>query len=310
MLEMFKTAEDGRITRTEDFGRYTWVNLIDPSEEEINRVIDATGIEREFLLHSLDPEERPRIDQEENQTLIIIDIPTDIPDEYPEYTTLPLGIILMDKLIITVSKKQTKILDDFKDNRVKNHFTSKRTRFLFQIFYQVARAYLNYLRKVNKKSEEIEQRLHLSLKNEELYALLNLEKSLVYFTTSIKANEAVMEKIMKYEPLEFYEEDEEIMEDAIIENKQAMEMASIYSNILSGMMDAFASVISNNLNIVMKLLAAITIILSIPTMIASFYGMNVLLPMQENPHAFIFIMGFSLIVAVLVALILNRKNML
>ena len=182
------------------------------------------------------------------------------------------------------------------NNRVREFYTFKKTRFVFQILYRNATSYLRYLRIIDRKSEQIEEKLHISQKNKELIELLELEKSLVYFTTSLRSNETVLEKLLRTEKVKKYPEDEELLEDVIIENKQAIEMANIYSGILSGTMDAFASVISNNLNVVMKFLSTVTIVLSIPTLIASLFGMNfVNIPLGDNPYGFVIVTVCTLI---------------
>lgn len=200
------------------------------------------------------------------------------------------------------------MLTDFRDGRVRNFWTFKRTRFILQILYRNASLYLQYLRSIDKKSDEVEKQLHISTKNQELIELLELEKSLVYFSTSLRGNELVLEKLLKIEKIKQYPEDEELLDDVIIENKQAIEMADIYSNILSGTMDAYASVISNNLNIVMKVLAVITIVMSIPTMIASFWGMNVPVPLADSPHGFAVLVIASLILTVIGGIFLGKKK--
>ena len=197
-----------------------------------------------------------------------------------------------------------------KCNNTKNIITYKKSRFLLQILYKNSSMYLNLLKKINKETEVAESTLKNSMKNKALLKLLNLEKSLVYFTTSLKSNELVMEKTMRGKIIKLYEEDEDILEDSIIENKQAIEMAKIYSDILNGTMDAYASIISNNLNGVMKFLTSITIILSIPTMIASFWGMNVPVPFQDNPYGFPILIGISIIVSIIATLWLNKREML
>jgi len=195
---------------------------------------------------------------------------------------------------------------------VRDFHTYMKTRFILQILYKNASLYLQYLRIIDKKSGVVEEKLHKSTKNRELIELLQLEKSLVYFTTSLRSNEMVLEKLMRNEKIKKYPEDTELLEDVIVENKQAIEMANIYSGILSGTMDAFASVISNNLNIVMKFLATITIVMSIPTMVASFYGMNVNsigMPFADNPHGFIIVLGLTLALTLIVAWIFSKKDL-
>ena len=222
---------------------------------------------------------------------------------------MPIGIITVrDDYIITVSIKKNEIIQKLTKN--KNIITYKKSRFVLQILYLNSSLYLDLLKKINKETEIAESVLKDSMKNKELLKLLSLEKSLVYFTTSLKSNEVVMEKTMRGKVIKLYDEDEDLLEDAITENKQAIEMAKIYSDILNGTMDAYASIISNNLNGVMKYLTSITIILAIPTMVSSFWGINVPVPMQKNPFGFIAILIFSTLITLIVALWLNKKNML
>jgi magnesium transporter len=184
---------------------------------------------------------------------------------------------------------------------------------VLQILYRNASLYLQYLRVINKLSDKIEQKLHGSTENRELIELLELEKSLVYFTTSLRSNEVVLEKLLKTERVKKYPEDEDLLEDVIVENRQAIEMANIYSGILSGMMDAFASVISNNLNIVMKFLAVMTIVLSVPTIIFAAYGMNLApegMPLSGSPYGFLAVVLFSLVVSIAAAIYFTKKKML
>jgi magnesium transporter len=192
---------------------------------------------------------------------------------------MPIGVIFVrDDYIITVSQKNNDIIKDIKTENV---ITYKKSRFLLQILYANSKKFLSLLYKINKELESTENKLKNSLQNEGLLKMLDLEKSLVYFTTSLKSNEVVMEKTTRGKIIKLYEEDEDLLEDAIIENKQAIEMAKIYSDILSGTMDTYASIISNNLNAVMKILTSVTFILAIPTLIASIWGMNVELPFRE-----------------------------
>ena len=204
--------------------------------------------------------------------------------------------------------KDNPIFHVFAQNKVKQFFTYKKTRFSFQILYLIATSFLKYLKQISKKTDEIEKELHQSMKNKELFSLLNLEKSLVYFTTSLKSNNIVMQKMLKSNYLKMYEDDQELLEDVIIENQQAIEMAETHTTILSGMMDAFASVISNNVNIVMKFLTSITIIMALPTMVASFYGMNVPIPFQDYPYAFFIAIIISFILSSITAVIFWKKR--
>ncbi len=313
MLKIYNTNSDTQnFSKIDEFKKGSWINLINPTDQEIEHVCNSINIDQEFIRYALDYEEKARIDIEEDNTLFIIDVPIiEKNEDQLVYTTMPIGMIIVrDDYFLTVSLSENKILNPFEENKVKDFATYMKSRFIFQILYNNASTFLNYLKQINKEIELTENELKNSLKNKELLKLLNLEKSLVYFTTSLKSNELVMEKTMRGKILKLYEDDEEILEDAIIENKQAIEMSKIYSDILSGTMDAYASIISNNLNVVMKFLTSITIILSIPTMIASFWGMNVALPLQNNVLGFIIIVVISIIVALLATQWLKKRNML
>ena len=225
------------------------------------------------------------------------------------YDTYPLDIIQSEKEIITVCLKNSRIITDFINGRVKSFFSFKKSRFILQILNRISTYYLIYLRQIDKKSVMIEKRLHKSMKNRELIQLHSLEKSLVYFSTSLKANEVTLEKMLKMDIMQKYEDDQDLLEDVIIENKQAIEMTDIYSNILSSTMDFFASVISNNLNIVMKVLASVTILMAIPTIIGGIFGMNVELPLQNNPQGFVIIIFLTILLTLFTAFILYKKDM-
>ncbi len=275
----------------------SWIKMVNPTKDEIVMVHKETGALTEFLEAPMDDEERPRIDVEDDQTLILINVPVIEEVEFPDnvrYDTIPLGIVYMENRIITVCLEDVDIINDFVNKRLKSFSTGKKTRFTLQIMYKTAIYFLKYLKKIDRRTVDLENSLHGALKNEQLIKLLSMEKSLVYFATSLRSNELVMKKILRSKCIPLYEDDEDLLEDVLTENKQAIDMSEINSNILSGMMDAFASIISNNLNIVMKLLTSITITLTIPTMIASFYGMNVDLPFQSNPYGFFFIVAISL----------------
>ncbi len=315
MLEMYKTdLETNKTQIATKYEKGNWINMIAPSEEEIIEVCKNLQINEDFIRYALDYEEKARIDVEEddNTILFIVDVPIrEREGDSLIYTTMPIGIIFVrDDYLITVSIKENSIIQDLMKNNMRNIITYKKSRFLLQILYSNASMFLNLLKKINKETEIAESILKNSMKNRALLKLLNLEKSLVYFTTSLKSNEVVMEKTMRGKIIKLYEEDEDILEDAIIENKQAIEMAKIYSDILNGTMDAYASIISNNLNRVMKFLTSITIILSIPTMIASFWGMNVPVPMQDNPYGFVILIGFSVIISIIATVWLNKRDML
>ena len=297
--------------QVEEASEGCWIALTDPTATEIFEISNKYQIEVDDLRAPLDEEERSRIEVEDNYTLILVDTP--IIEERGEkdwYGTIPLSIIVTNEMIFTVCLEDISVLGKFMDGRVRNFYM--KTRFILQILYNNASMFLHYLRIIDKKSEEVEGKLHASTRNQELIELLELEKSLVYFTTSLRSNEVVLEKLLKVERIKQYPDDTDLLEDVIVENKQAIEMANIYSGILSGMMDAFASVISNNLNIVMKFLATVTIVMSIPTMIFSAYGMNVNtsgMPFAGSPYGFVIVIVLSLVLSLLVALIFSKKNL-
>lgn len=315
LLRIYNTdMETNEFQEIKEFKKGSWINLVNPSDNEIRKVCESINIQEDFIRDALDYEEKARIDQEDDDdtTLFVVDVPIIEKGEENEiYTTMPLGMIVVrDDFFITVSLRKNKIIESFEKRKIKNFQTYKKTRFIFQILYLNSSFYLNYLKQINKETEIAEYILKNSMRNQELLKMLNLEKGLVYFTTSLKSNEIVMEKTLRGKIVKLYEEDSEILEDAITENKQAIEMAQIYTNILNGTMDAYASIISNNLNGVMKTLTSITIILAVPTMISSFWGMNVNLPLQNNPIGFIIMIVISVVLTLLVSWWLRRKNML
>lgn len=310
MLQIYKSTDVGMVI-LDQIENGAWINLVNPNQQEILYVSNNLNLPVDHLKAALDEEERARIEVDEGCTVVLTDIPVPNMDLQEEgtYYTVPLGIIITDKNIVTVSLKENYVIKDFTEMKIKSFYTFKKTRFLLQILYKNSKLYLKYLRHIDKRSDMIQSRLHKSLRNQELIQLLELEKSLVYFSTSLKSNEIVLEKILRTTPVKMYPEDTELLEDVIVENKQAIEMANIYSNILSGTMDAYASVISNNLNIVMKFLTSVTIVLSVPTMVASFFGMNVDVPFENNPHAFVIIFIMTLFFSMILALTMVRKQL-
>ena len=313
MIKIYNTdiATD-KLEEVKEIKKGVWINLVNPSESEIKRVCTELNIEEDFIRYPLDYEEQARIDVEDNMTLFVIDVPIieDIKDD-TSYTTMPLGVIIVgDDYVITVSLKRNKVIDAFEKSRVKNFYTYKKTRFLLQILYLNSACYLDNLKKINKEQEATVFLLQQSMKNRDLIQLSNLQNSLIYITTSLKSNEIVMEKTLRGKVLKMYEEDEDILEDAIIENRQAIEMSKTYSDILTSTMDAYSSIISNNLNGVMKVLTSLTILISVPTLIASIWGMNVNLPFSTSMHGFWILMGMSAAVAGVAFIWLKRKDMI
>lgn len=313
MLKVYKTTQvEKKIKKIKRIVTDSWIELTSPTNDEIDKVVEKTNVDKDLILKMLDDEERPRVEQSGNAILIVIDTPYLEHDESNNYKTYPLGIIITDNnYVITITSKRLDLLNDFKKNKVKNFRTAKKTRFLIQILLKTANYYLRDLKKIYANIDKTEQILKKSTENKELITLLEIEKTLVYFITSLKANDTVLEKLSKGTMLPLYEGDLDLLEDATIENKQAIEMSTIYRDILSSITDTYANIVSNNLNYIMKFLAGATIVLSIPTMISSFLGMNVPLGSISNyDNAFIMILLVSVVISIVVAIILKKKNML
>lgn len=286
-----------------------WINLVYPSEDELKTVSVILGVELPFLKAALDEEETSRIDSEDGQTLIIVDTPAMERDETGVvYSTLPMGIIVTEKHIVTVCLKETSVVRDLQDGLVKDVRTQQRTRFILNILLLVAKRYLQYLKQIDKTYNYMERQLYKSQRNKELIQLLDLEKSLVYFNTSLKANEVTLEKILRGRIVTLYEEDHDLLEDVLIEVRQAIEMAQIYSSIISGMMDAFASVISNNLNVIMKVLTSITILMTVPNIIFGYFGMNITGGLPLDQFWWVPLL-MSVAIIVVLAIILKKKDL-
>ena len=305
MVSYYKTVAN-RLIEIDSIINGCWVSVVDPTAQERKMLIEEYGLDSDFLKSSLDEEESSRVEQEEKQTLIIVDTAVSEvqKDDTLIFYTMPLGIIITEHHVFTISLRENKVIDDVVNGRVRNIQTQFRTQFVLRLMMNITSSFLIYLKQIDKTSSVMQRKLHGAMKNHELIQMLELEKSLIYFSTSLKSNDVTMNKILRGRVVKLYEEDQDLLEDVLIELKQAQEMASIYSSILSGVVDAFGSVISNNLNIVMWNLTRITIILAIPTMVFSFYGMNTLdLPCAEHTWAPTLI---SLIATLLVALILFK----
>ncbi len=297
MIKFFE-FKSGYIKETAMMEKSNWISVVKPLNEELSKISDMTNISMEYFMDTLDINERSRIEIDDNLLFILLRIPVENKEENNRipFITIPVGIIVKENWLITICMKENKIIEDFMTNAVKN-VTNKNT-FILRLFLRTSIRYLDFLKIINMRTTEVENELHKSMRNKELINLLNIEKSLVYFTTSLRANEIMMERLLRGNGLTITEEEKELLEDVIVENKQAIEMSNIYSDILSGMMDAFASVISNNLNVVMKTLTSLTIILNLPIMVSSVFGMNVPLPFQNSKHAFLFVMILSIIFSI------------
>ncbi len=308
MINYYKTIND-RIEEIKNYEEGCWVNCVAPDEDEVQYLLDFFNIPPELLRSALDEEESSHIDSEDGTTLIIIDIPmVEKVSKNITYSTMPIGILFTDKNVITVSLRENTVLSEFSEGVVRNVVTKYKTHFVLHIMLRMATKYLQYLKQIDKISNRIERELRRSAKNKDLNQLLDIEKSLVYFSSSLKSDEITLEKIMRGRHIKLYEEDQDLLEDVLIEVKQAVDMAGTYLNILTGTMDVFASIISNNLNTVMKIQASLTLLVSVPTVISGIYGMNIVggLPFDQ---VWWFPIIFSLILMIIMYLILKKKDM-
>ena len=311
MIKIFKTIS-GNLEEVKDAGVDCWVLAIKPDKEEMAKIQELTTMDEADLKSTIDIDERPHIQNEDEYTMLYVDIPSlEERNDKDWFRTVPITIVLAKGMIFTISTEDNVILERFMNNKVKNFNTAHKTRFILQLLYQNATAYLTYLRMIDRMTDHAEERLKGSLRNKELIELMELEKSLVYFTTSLRANELVLERLLRDSSIKHYPEDEDLLEDVIIENKQAIEMANIYSGILSGTMDAYASIISNNQNIVMKTLTVFTIVLSIPNIIFSAYGMNLNsagVPFSDTRLGFLIVVFIAIVFSLLIGFIFTRKR--
>lgn len=307
MISFFKTAGSS-IRAVDEYEPGCWINMINPTEEEILTACRCAQAEPVFVKAALDDEETSRIESEDDQTLIIVDVPMAEKDEDGTivFSTLPLGVVLTQNGIITVALKETSVISDFTGGVIRGADTTQKTRFLLMIMLRAANRYLFNLRQIERASNRSEDELYKSQRNQEIMLLLSLEKSLVYFSASLKSTEATLEKLLRGRIIKLYDEDQDLLEDVIIEFKQAIEMADIYTHTLNSTMDAYASIISNNMNQIMKVLTLMTIFMEIPNIVFAYYGMNVI----GLPVATAF---FPIIVSaagiVIVWRILKRKNL-
>lgn len=311
MINIYKTIDE-KTKKLNEIEDNVWIDLVEPNVDEIKQVAKEAKIDESFLKRLLDAEEMPHIEVGKKSTLIVVDFPYLINSAYKnKYHIHPLGIIIGKNSIVTIALKPINLLNEFKENKVKDFYTDRKVRFALQILHKIALLYQMNLKAIDEDIDSREKKLRKSTKNRELLELLNIEKTLVYFINTLKANGIVLEKLSKGNIIEFLEEDNDILEDAMIENNQSVEMASIYREILTSMTDTYATVVSNNLNGVMKFLAGITIVFSVPTMIASFLGMNVNLGFMEDfDYAFFVIIIIALLLSLILARILKKKDML
>ena len=313
MVKYYKT-DDREIHEEDKINNGVWIQMINPSVAEGQMVADALNVDIEDVLAALDEEESSRIELQDGYTLILVDIPsTEIRHEKESYTTIPLGIILTGEEIITVCTEDTPVLQAFLNNRVKEFSTKKKLRFVYQILYRVSVLYQSDLRIIDKMRTEIEERVGDDTEEEDLIALHELESTLVFFATSLRAIGNVLDRLTRYKRLEQYPEDKELLGDVIVENKQAIEMTSIYRDIINGTRELMSSVIDNRLNNVMKYLTSITLVMAIPTVISGMYGMNVNgagMPFADSVFGFGIVCIITLIVCAITMIILRKLKML
>ncbi len=313
MVKYFKT-DNQIIYEEERLEDGVWVQMIAPTSQEAEAVAETLNVDIDDVKAALDLEERSRIELEDGYTLILVDIPTtELRHEKQSYTTIPLGIILTQDVIVTVCTEDTPVLKNFVMNRVKEFSTKKRLRFVYQILYRTAATYQANLRIIDKRRTEIEERIGEDTEDSDLVDLHELESTLVYFATSLRANGVVLDRLTRYKRLEQYPEDKELLDDVIIENQQAIEMTSIYRDIINGTRELMSSVIDNRLNNVMKILTTITIVMAIPNIISGVYGMNVAkqwMPFSETPYGFLIICGVIGLSCLVTLLVLHKKKML
>ncbi len=313
MVKYFKT-DNRHIHEEEKITDGVWIHMVEPSAEETNQVAEALDIDVADIRAALDEEESSRIELEDGYTLILIDVPsTEIRHKKVMYTTIPLGIILTQDVIITVCTEDLPVLQTFINNRVKEFSTKKKLRFVYQILYRTTVVYQGHLRTIDKKRNEIEERIENDTREDDLIALHELESTLVYFATSLRANGNVLDRLTRYKRLEQYPEDKELLDDVIIENKQAIEMTVIYRDIINGTRELMSSVLDNRLNNVMKSLTSITLIMAVPTVISGIYGMNVNsegMPFANSPLGFGAIVSLIVVVCIVMMLFLKRKKIL
>ncbi len=308
MITYLKNTEAG-LEKMDGLVNNCWLNVIDPTPEDIQTLVEL-GIPQDFSTYPLDMDERARTEKEDNGIILIIlripyfqGVKVDIP-----YTTIPMGIIITERFIVTICRWPNEIISEMSSGRMRGLSTGKRNRFVLRLLLSTANKFLMYLREINKVVDSLEDRLQLSLRNKELTELLKYQKSLVYFATALKMNELLLERLQRSQLFHMFPDDEDLLDDVMIETQQAIEMVNISSNILVSMMDAFASVISNNQNAVMKFLASATIVMSIPTIVTSFFGMNVNLPFEDYPLAFLVIIGIFIVLMVVVILIFWKRD--
>lgn len=317
MIDIYNTnLETGKIEKIDRPTKGCWINIVKPTEKELKKVAKELEIDENILRYPLDMSEKAHIDVDDDYdcVLIVVDSPaTEFKDGEKIYTTLPLGMILVrDDMFVTISQVKINVVENLLKSNAKlsSVRTFKKSRFVFQLLYDMAQDYIRYLTYINMDLEKFEDHMQKTMSNKELLKIMRFEKSMIYFNASVKANQVVLEKLNRGKAIKLYEEDEDILEDTLIENRQAIEMIQTYSEILNGIVDIFGTMVSNNLNVVMKVLTSLTLIISLPTMVSSFMGMNVEFPFNTDIVGFFEIIAISILVTIVATYWLKKKNML
>jgi magnesium transporter len=306
MIKIYR-SENGILIPAERIEKHSWVLLLNPSLDEINYIEKKLKIFSEFLRYPLDEEERPRVEKEEGQVLIIIRIPMPTTTGlYNKYETIPVGIILTDEYVLTLCLTEHPIFEDFIQfaNKAKSFDLSKPVSFLLHFMLLGTTLYIRYLRHIDRIIETYEEAIFRALANEEILHMLSIEKTLTL----------VLSKLLSGRFIRLTDDDIELLNDVQIENKQALEMTKVFTSTLANTMDAYASIVNNNVNVIMKFLASMAIIISIPNLIYSMYGMNIPLPLQElpplekTPHAFYIVNAIILAICIVLFFIFRKKK--
>lgn len=309
MITIYK-KQNNELEEVLDYEKDTWVNISNPTKDEINEIINRFNLPEDFITDSIDINEKSRVDSENGSVLVVLRIPTpDINDVETPFNTSSFGIIILKDYCLTVYKNsQFNILSDLFNRRIKNaDILEDRIKFLLKIFHKSSVLYLKYLKEINQEISKVEKEFKEKANNESLSKLLNLEKSIIYFKTALNSNEVVMRKFKKYKLIAKDDDNQDLLEEALIENEQAIELCNIYSKVLDDMKNYFFSIISNNLNKRVSGLTVITAALTIPMVLTGFYGMNIHLPFQDNKFAYVFVIVVSLL-AVLVSLFIVIRD--
>lgn len=314
MIDIYKTnLKTGKLDKIDTPIKGCWINIVKPTDEEIEKISKVVGVQERILRYPLDIAEKAHIDTEDDSVLIVVDSPaTEKKHGTKIYTTLPIGMILVrDEIFITISQEKINSIEAILNNNKEYYVhTDKKSRFVFRLLFDIAQDYIRYLTYINNDIETFENHMEKSMRNKELMRLLHFEKCMIYFNASVKGNQVVLEKLNRGKAIKLYEEDEDILEDTLIENRQAIEMIQTYSEILNGIVDIFGTIISNNLNIVMKVLTSLTLIIALPTLISSILGMNVVFPFDTGINGFWAVIAISVIITIVAWICLKKKDML